>query len=213
MSLMDLLNKKSLLPLESEALKGREEEIEVPTEHFIKGTPLKAPFPEGLEQAIFGMGCFWGVERRFWELEGVYTTAVGYSGGYTKNPTYREVCTGMTGHNEVVLVVYDPTKLTYENLLTTFWEDHDPTQGMQQGNDVGTQYRSAIFVKNETELQLAINSKEKFQEILNTHNYGLIQTEIKIIKKFFYAEEYHQKYLYKNPNGYCGLKGLEVSYN
>ena len=148
MSLMDLLNKKSLLPLESEALKGRDEEIEVPAEHFVKGTPLKAPFPEGLEEAIFGMGCFWGVERRFWELEGVYTTIVGYSGGFTKNPI--KVC-GMTGHNEVVLVVYDPLVISYENLLTTFWEDHDPTQGMRQGNDVGTQYRSGIYFLNNSE--------------------------------------------------------------
>ena len=196
---MDLLNKKSLLPLESEALKGREEEIEVPPEHFVKGTPLKAPFPEGLEQAIFGMGCFWGVERRFWELEGVYTTAAGYSGGYTKNPTYREVCTGMTGHNEVVLVVYDPAKLTYENLLTTFWEDHDPTQGMQQGNDVGTQYRSGIYFLNNSEEDVILQTKSQYQSQLDSNGLGKITTEVTNAGPFYYAEHYHQQYLAKNP--------------
>ncbi len=207
---MDLLNKKSLLPLESEALKGREEEIEVPPEHFVKGTPLKAPFPEGLEQAIFGMGCFWGVERRFWELEGVYTTAVGYSGGYTKNPTYREVCTGMTGHNEVVLVVYDPAKLTYENLLTTFWEDHDPTQGMQQGNDVGTQYRSGIYFLNNSEEDVILQTKSQYQSQLDSNGLGKITTEVTNAGPFYYAEHYHQQYLAKNPDGYCALAGTGV---
>ncbi len=210
MSLMDLLNKKSLLPLESEALKGREEEIEVPPEHFVKGTPLKAPFPEGLEQAIFGMGCFWGVERRFWELEGVYTTAVGYLGGYTKNPTYREVCTGMTGHNEVVLVVYDPAKLTYENLLTTFWEDHDPTQGMQQGNDVGTQYRSGIYFLNNSEEDVILQTKSQYQSQLDSNGLGKITTEVTNAGPFYYAEHYHQQYLAKNPDGYCALAGTGV---
>ena len=207
---MDLLNKKSLLPLESEALKGREEEIEIPTEHFVKGTPLKAPFPEGLEQAIFGMGCFWGVERRFWELEGVYTTAVGYLGGYTKNPTYREVCTGMTGHNEVVLVVYDPSKLTYENLLTTFWEDHDPTQGMQQGNDVGTQYRSGIYFLNNSEEDVILQTKSQYQSQLDSNGLGKITTEVTNAGPFYYAEHYHQQYLAKNPDGYCALAGTGV---
>ena len=207
---MDLLNKKSLLPLESEALKGREEEIEVPPEHFVKGTPLKAPFPEGLEQAIFGMGCFWGVERRFWELEGVYTTAVGYSGGYTKNPTYREVCTGMTGHNEVVLVVYDPVKLTYENLLTTFWEDHDPTQGMQQGNDVGTQYRSGIYFLTNSEEDAILQTKSQYQSQLDSNGLGKITTEVTNAGPFYYAEHYHQQYLAKNPDGYCALAGTGV---
>ncbi len=207
---MDLLNKKSLLPLESEALKGREEEIEVPPEHFVKGTPLKAPFPEGLEQAIFGMGCFWGVERRFWELEGVYTTAVGYSGGYTKNPTYREVCTGMTGHNEVVLVVYDPAKLTYENLLTTFWEDHDPTQGMQQGNDVGTQYRSGIYFLNNSEEEVILQTKSQYQSQLDSNGLSKITTEVTNAGPFYYAEHYHQQYLAKNPDGYCALAGTGV---
>ena len=210
MSLMDLLNKKSLLPLETEALKGREEEIEVPPEHFVNGTPLKAPFPEGLEQAIFGMGCFWGVERRFWELEGVYTTAAGYSGGYTKNPTYREVCTGMTGHNEVVLVVYDPAKVTYENLLTTFWEDHDPTQGMQQGNDVGTQYRSGIYFLNNPEEDVILQTKSQYQSQLDSNGLGKITTEVKNAGSFYYAEHYHQQYLAKNPDGYCALAGTGV---
>ena len=210
MSLMDLLNKKSLLPLESEALKGREEEIEVPPEHFVKGTPLKAPFPEGLVQAIFGMGCFWGVERRFWELEGVYTTAVGYSGGYTKNPTYREVCTGMTGHNEVVLVVYDPSVITYENLLVTFWEDHDPTQGMQQGNDVGTQYRSGIYFLNNSEEEVILKTKSQYQSQLDNNGLGQITTEVKNAGPFYYAEHYHQQYLAKNPDGYCALAGTGV---
>ena len=210
MSLMDLLNKKSLLPLESEALKGREEEIEVPPEHFVKGTPLKAPFPEGLEQAIFGMGCFWGVERRFWELEGVYTTAVGYSGGFTKNPTYREVCTGMTGHNEVVLVVYDPAKLSYENLLTNFWEDHDPTQGMQQGNDVGTQYRSGIYFLNNSEEDVILQTKSQYQSQLDSNGLGKITTEVTNAGPFYYAEHYHQQYLAKNPDGYCALAGTGV---
>ena len=210
MSLMDLLNKKSLLPLESEALKGRDEEIEVPAEHFVKGTPLKAPFPEGLEEAIFGMGCFWGVERRFWELEGVYTTAVGYSGGFTKNPTYREVCTGMTGHNEVVLVVYDPLVISYENLLTTFWEDHDPTQGMRQGNDVGTQYRSGIYFLNNSEEEVILKTQSLYQSQLDNNGLGAITTEVNNAGPFYYAEHYHQQYLAKNPDGYCALAGTGV---
>ena len=210
MSLMDLLNKKSLLPLESEALKGRDEEIEVPAEHFVKGTPLKAPFPEGLEEAIFGMGCFWGVERRFWELEGVYTTAVGYSGGFTKNRTYKEVCTGMTGHNEVVLVVYDPLVISYENLLTTFWEDHDPTQGMRQGNDVGTQYRSGIYFLNNSEEEVILKTQSLYQSQLDNNGLGTITTEVNNAGPFYYAEHYHQQYLAKNPDGYCALAGTGV---
>lgn len=210
MSLMDLLNKKSLLPLESEALKGRDEEIEVPAEHFVKGTPLKAPFPEGLEEVIFGMGCFWGVERRFWELEGVYTTAVGYSGGFTKNPTYKEVCTGMTGHNEVVLVVYDPLVISYENLLTTFWEDHDPTQGMRQGNDVGTQYRSGIYFLNNSEEEVILKTQSLYQSQLDNNGLGAITTEVNNAGPFYYAEHYHQQYLAKNPDGYCALAGTGV---
>ena len=179
---------------------------------FLKHNSYKE-VPTDCEYITFGMGCFWGAEKRFWEVKGLKTTVVGYSGGKTDNPTYEEVCSGQTGHAEVVRVILEKKKFSWDELFQIFWESHDPTQLNRQGNDIGTQYRSAIFVKNEKELQLAINSKEKFQEILNLHNYGLIQTEIKIIKTFFYAEEYHQKYLYKNPNGYCGLKGLEVSYS
>ena len=207
---MDLINKKSLLPSDSEALEGRDEEIEVPDVHFLNGTPLKAPFPEGLSQAIFGMGCFWGVEKKFWQLEGVYSTAVGYSGGQTKNPTYREVCTGMTGHNEVVLVVFDPTIISYRDLLKTFWEDHDPTQGMQQGNDVGTQYRSGAYYFNEEQKKEFLETQKEYQSNLNAHGYGLITTEIKDVGPFYYAEHYHQQYLAKNPDGYCGVDGTGV---
>jgi peptide-methionine (S)-S-oxide reductase len=210
MSLMDLINKKSLLPNDSEALEGRDEEIEVPDVHFLNGTPLKAPFPEGLSQAIFGMGCFWGVEKKFWQLKGVYTTAVGYSGGKTKNPTYREVCTGMTGHNEVVLVVFDPSIISYKDLLKTFWEDHDPTQGMQQGNDVGTQYRSGAYCFNEEQKKDSLETQKEYQSNLNAHGYGLITTEIKDVGPFYYAEHYHQQYLAKNPDGYCGVDGTGV---
>ncbi|HIE48668.1 MAG TPA: peptide-methionine (S)-S-oxide reductase MsrA [Gammaproteobacteria bacterium] len=210
MSLMDLINKKSLLPGESEALKGREEEIEVPEEHFLKGTPLKAPFPKGLNQAIFGMGCFWGVEKKFWQLDGVYTTAVGYSGGHTKNPTYREVCTGLTGHNEVVLVVFNPSVISYSDLLKTFWEDHDPTQGMQQGNDVGTQYRSGAYYFNEEQNKDFLKTQAKYQSRLNANGFGSITTEIKEAGPFYYAEHYHQQYLAKNPDGYCGIDGTGI---
>ena len=210
MSLMDLINKKSLLPNDSEALEGRDEEIEVPDVHFLNGTPLKAPFPEGLSQAIFGMGCFWGVEKKFWQLEGVYTTAVGYSGGQTKNPTYREVCTGMTGHNEVVLVVFDPTVISYKNLLKTFWEDHDPTQGMQQGNDIGTQYRSGAYCFNEKQKKDVLQTQKEYQSNLSAEGYGLITTEIKDVGPFYYAEHYHQQYLAKHPDGYCGVDGTGV---
>tara|TARA_Y100000385_G_scaffold119483_1_gene124386 strand:- start:184 stop:825 length:642 start_codon:yes stop_codon:yes gene_type:complete len=210
MSLMDLLNKKDILPLESEALHGRDEEVEVPSEHFVKGTPLKGPFADNLQIAVFGMGCFWGVERRFWELEGVFSTSAGYSGGFTKNPTYREVCTGMTGHNEVVLVVYEPELISYESLLITFWEDHDPTQGMRQGNDRGTQYRSGIYYKTPREKELIEKTKIKYQEQLNTNGFGKITTEIKEMDQFFYAEHYHQQYLAKNPEGYCALAGTGV---
>ena len=210
MSLMDLLNKKSILPLESEALHGRDEEVEVPAEHFVKGTPLKGPFPDNLKQAIFGMGCFWGVERRFWQLEGVYSTAAGYSGGFTKNPSYKEVCTGFTGHNEVVLVIYDPEKISYESLLTTFWEDHDPTQGMRQGNDIGTQYRSGIYYADEEEKLIIDETKAKYQNKLDANGIGKITTEIKQASNFYYAEHYHQQYLAKNPDGYCALAGTGI---
>ena len=213
MSLMDLLNKKSILPLESEALLGRDEEIEVPTEHFVKGTPLKGPFPDNLKEAIFGMGCFWGVERRFWELDGVYSTAAGYAGGFTKNPSYKEVCTGFTGHNEVVLVVYDPAIISYESLLTTFWEDHDPTQGMRQGNDIGTQYRSGIYFSNEEEKAIIKKTMEQYQAQLKANGLGQITTEVKEADQFYYAEHYHQQYLAKNPEGYCALAGTGVKIN
>lgn len=213
MSLMDLLNKKSILPLESEALLGRDEEIEVPTEHFVKGTPLKGPFPDNLKEAIFGMGCFWGVERRFWELDGVYSTAAGYAGGFTKNPSYKEVCTGFTGHNEVVLVVYDPAIISYDSLLTTFWEDHDPTQGMRQGNDIGTQYRSGIYFSNEEEKAIIKKTMEQYQAQLKANGLGQITTEVKEADQFYYAEHYHQQYLAKNPDGYCALAGTGVKIN
>ena len=179
MSLIDLLNKKSILPLESEALIGREEQVEVPEEHFVKGTPLKGPFPDNLEQTIFGMGCFWGVERRFWELEGVYSTSAGYAGGYTKNPSYKEVCTGFTGHNEVVMVVYDPKIISYESLLKTFWEDHDPTQGMRQGNDMGTQYRSGIYYRTPEEKEIIDKTKKMYQSQLSQNGFNEITTEVK----------------------------------
>ena len=210
MSLMDLLNKKNILPLESEALQGRDEAVEVPSEHFVKGTPLLGPFAPNLEQAVFGMGCFWGVERRFWELEGVFSTSAGYAAGITKNPTYREVCTGMTGHNEVVLVVYDPEVISYESLLITFWEDHDPTQGMRQGNDQGTQYRSGIYYQTADERELIETTRNQYQAQLNSNGLGKITTEIKEIDHFFYAEHYHQQYLAKNPDGYCSLAGTGV---
>ena len=213
MSLIDLLNKKSILPLESEALIGREEQVEVPGEHFVKGTPLKGPFPDNLEQSIFGMGCFWGVERRFWELEGVYSTSAGYAGGYTKNPSYKEVCTGFTGHNEVVMVVYDPKIISYESLLKTFWEDHDPTQGMRQGNDMGTQYRSGIYYRTPAEKEIIDKTKEMYQSQLNQNGFNEITTEVKEAGTYYYAEHYHQQYLAKNPDGYCALAGTGVKIN
>ena len=213
MSLIDLLNKKSILPLESEALIGREEQVEVPEEHFVKGTPLKGPFPDNLEQTIFGMGCFWGVERRFWELEGVYSTSAGYAGGYTKNPSYKEVCTGFTGHNEVVMVVYDPKIISYESLLTTFWEDHDPTQGMRQGNDMGTQYRSGIYYRTPEEKEIIDKTKKMYQSQLSQNGFNEITTEVKQAGIYYYAEHYHQQYLAKNPDGYCALAGTGVKIN
>ena len=210
MSLIDLLNKKSILPLESEALIGREEQVEVPEEHFVKGTPLKGPFPDNLEQTIFGMGCFWGVERRFWGLEGVYSTSAGYAGGFTKNPSYKEVCTGFTGHNEVVMVVYDPKIISYESLLKTFWEDHDPTQGMRQGNDMGTQYRSGIYYRTPAEKEIIDKTKKMYQSQLSQNGFNEITTEVKQAGIYYYAEHYHQQYLAKNPDGYCALAGTGV---
>jgi peptide-methionine (S)-S-oxide reductase len=194
------------------ALPGRGEPIPgVPDTHFVLGTPLKPPFPEGIETAVFGMGCFWGAEKKFWEAEGVYTTAVGYAGGYTPNPTYEEVCSGSTGHNEVVLVAFDPQKTSYDEMLRVFWENHDPTQGMRQGNDVGTQYRSAIYVMNESQRAAAESSKAMYDERLRKAGYTDITTEIEDAGPFYYAEDYHQQYLAKVPNGYCGLGGTGVS--
>jgi len=203
--------KKLTIPTPQEALPGRAESMLVPEKHYVNGNRLKAPFPEGMEKAIFGMGCFWGAERKFWQLDGVYTTAVGYAAGSTPNPTYKEVCSGMTGHNEVVLVVYDPKKVSYEQLLKTFWESHNPTQGMRQGNDSGTQYRSGIYTYSEEQKKLAQASKESYQQALKAAGYGDITTEILDAPEFYYAEDYHQQYLAKNPNGYCGLGGTNVA--
>tara|TARA_B100001765_G_scaffold111699_1_gene69464 strand:+ start:135 stop:776 length:642 start_codon:yes stop_codon:yes gene_type:complete len=211
MSLIDLINKKTILPDASEALKGREIEMEVPEKHFIKETQLKEPFPKKLEKALFGMGCFWGVEKKFWELKGVYSTAVGYSGGETPNPSYKEVCSGMTGHNEAVLVIYDPKVISFDNLLTIFWEEHDPTQGMRQGNDIGTQYRSGIYYFNEQQKKKALETKELYQQKLKIHGFSSISTEVIKVKEFYYAEHYHQQYLGKNPEGYCGIEGTGVT--
>ena len=199
-----------LLPASS-TLPGRDLPMSVPPKHFINGHPLKAPFAAGLQQAVFGMGCFWGAERLFWQRPGVYSTAVGYAGGETKNPTYEEVCTGMTNHTEVVLVVFDPKVMSYEQLLKVFWEGHDPTQGMRQGNDAGTQYRSAIYCYGDDQLRAAQRSKEMFQQALTKKGFGAITTEIRPAPEFYYAEDYHQQYLGKNPAGYCGLGGTGVS--
>ena len=200
------------LPTKEQALPGRETRMPVADKHFVNGNVLKPPFCEGLQQIIFGLGCFWGAERKFWQLDGVYTTAVGYAAGFTPNPTYQEVCSGMTGHNEVVLVVYDPKKISIEQLLKTFWESHDPTQGMQQGNDRGTQYRSGIYVSNEEQHTAAVVSRGLFQQALAKSGYGPVTTEILDAGEFYYAEDYHQQYLAKNPNGYCGLGGNGVSF-
>lgn len=203
--------KKQEMPGPDQALPGRSEPIPVPDKHYVKGTPLQPPFPDGMETAMFGMGCFWGAERKFWETEGVYTTAVGYAAGYTPNPTYREVCSGMTGHNEVVFVVYDPSVISYEGILKVFWENHNPTQGMRQGNDVGTQYRSGIYAYSDEQKKLAEASRDAYQKQLNSAGYGKITTEILDAPEFYYAEDYHQQYLAKNPGGYCGLGGTGVS--
>jgi peptide-methionine (S)-S-oxide reductase len=202
--------KKLTLPTVREALPGRSEKMPVPSGHYVNGHPLQPPFPAGMETAMFGLGCFWGAERKFWQLEGVYTTAVGYAAGITPNPTYQEVCTGMTGHNEVVLVVYDPSVISYEQLLKVFWESHNPTQGMRQGNDTGTQYRSGIYTYSPQQKELAEKSRSIYQEALNKANYGQITTEILDAPEFYYAEVYHQQYLAKNPGGYCGLGGTKV---
>jgi peptide-methionine (S)-S-oxide reductase len=202
---------KTRMPAKDDALRGRQEQMPVPEAHFVNGARLQPPFPDGLERALFGLGCFWGAEKKFWQVPGVYTTAVGYAAGYTPNPTYREVCTGMTGHNEVVLVVFDPKKVSYDTLLKTFWESHDPTQGMRQGNDVGTQYRSGIYYYNDTQREAAERSREAYQAQLRNAGYERITTEIMPAGEFYYAEDYHQQYLAKNPGGYCGLGGTGVS--
>ena len=204
--------KKIAMPKPAEALPGRELPIRTATAHFTNHRALKGPYPEGTEKAMFGLGCFWGAERKFWELgEGVYATVVGYTAGQTPNPTYEEVCSGRTGHNEVVLVVYDPAKISYEQLLKTFWENHDPTQGMRQGNDAGTQYRSTIYTYGEEQHQAALRSKEMYDKALKAAGRSAITTEIRPAPEFYYAEDYHQQYLGKNPGGYCGLGGTGVS--
>jgi peptide-methionine (S)-S-oxide reductase len=206
-----MFSKPSTIPSQAEALPGRADKMPVPETHFVNQHRLSPPFPDGLSRALFGMGCFWGAERKFWTLNGVYTTAVGYAAGHTPNPTYREVCTGMTGHNEVVLVVFDPKTISYDELLKVFWENHNPTQGMRQGNDVGTQYRSGIYVFDDDQRRAAERSRDAFQARLKAAGYGAITTEILPAPEFYYAEDYHQQYLAKNPDGYCGLGGTGVS--
>jgi peptide-methionine (S)-S-oxide reductase len=202
---------KARMPEPHELLPGRAEEMPVPDGHYVNGRPLRPPFPDGLERAVVGMGCFWGAERVFWQADGVFTTAVGYAGGSTRNPTYEEVCSGRTGHTEVVLVVFDPATIPYGEVLRLFWENHDPTQGMRQGNDVGTQYRSAVYWHSEAQRQAAEASRDAFQEVLDRAGYGPITTEIAEAGPFYYAEPYHQQYLAKNPAGYCGLGGTGLS--
>jgi peptide-methionine (S)-S-oxide reductase len=202
---------KLTLPSPEEALPGRRERMRVPPAHFVNGAPLEPPFPAGTELALFGLGCFWGAERRFWQTPGVVSTSVGYAGGLTSNPTYEEVCSGRTGHAEVVRVVFDPSKVTYGELLRVFWESHDPTQGMRQGNDVGTQYRSAIYCYGEDQGRAAEASREAYQRALDAAGHGTITTELREAPEFYYAEEYHQQYLAKNPGGYCGLGGTGVA--
>jgi peptide-methionine (S)-S-oxide reductase len=208
---MFLLGSKSRMVAPEDALPGRPDPIPVPDRHFVLGTPLKPPFPENLQTAVVGMGCFWGAERVFWQAPGVYTTAAGYAGGYTPNPTYEEVCSGRTGHTEAVLVVFDPEKTSYEEILRLFWENHDPTQGMRQGNDAGTQYRSAVYVADDSQRTAADASRAVFGERLKASGYGEITTEVAPLGEFYYAEDYHQQYLAKVPNGYCGLGGTGVS--
>jgi peptide-methionine (S)-S-oxide reductase len=229
---MSLFRTRPSLPAPEDALPGRDEPMAVPDRHYVLGTPLQPPFPDGYERAVFGMGCFWGAEklfweygrsseqglsnpnnpeRKFWEADGIWTTAVGYAGGFTSNPTYEEVCSGRTGHAEVVLAVFDPEKTSYEELLRIFWENHDPTQGMRQGNDVGTQYRSAIYTYSDEQRSAAEASQDRYQQALNAKGHGEITTEIRDAPPFYYAEHYHQQYLAKNPNGYCGIGGTGVS--
>ena len=205
------LGRKSEVPAAETALPGRPDPIPTAETHFISGRPLKGPYPDGTEQVQFGMGCFWGVERMFWQLDGVWVTAAGYVAGHTPNPTYREVCSGMTGHTEAVLVVYDPAKISFERLLQVFWEGHDPTQGMRQGNDHGTQYRSGIYTTSEAQRAAVEESKQLFQARLTEAGHGPITTEIRPAGPFYFAEDYHQQYLAKNPGGYCGVGGTGVS--
>lgn len=207
---MFLFSNKTALPSPERALRGRPEPLPTARFHFVNGNPLQPPFPAGTEMTLFGLGCFWGAERKFWQIEGVYVTAVGYAGGFTPNPTYEEVCSGMTGHAEVVLVVFDPKVVSYRHLLKVFWEAHDPTQGMRQGNDTGTQYRSAIYTFSEEQRAAAEASRERYQQALSATGYKPITTEIDAASEFYYAEEYHQQYLAKNPGGYCGLGGTGV---
>jgi len=199
------------MPSPQDALPGRDRPLSTPDTHFVSGARIKPPFPDGMQTIVFGLGCFWGAERVFWKMPGVYSTAVGYTAGHTPNPTYEEVCSGRTGHNEVVLVVYDPAKVDTAEILKTFWESHDPTQGMRQGNDVGTQYRSGIYVSTEEQRLLAEASKRDYEAALGKHRMGRITTEILDAPPFYYAEDYHQQYLAKNPNGYCGLGGTGIS--
>ena len=206
-----MFGKPLTIPSKAEALPGRAERMPVPAAHHVNGARLEQPFPEGTEKALFGLGCFWGAEKKFWQLKGVYTTAVGYAAGHTPNPTYREVCSGMTGHSEVVLVVFDPKQISYGDLLKVFWENHDPTQGMRQGGDVGTQYRSGIYYYDQAQKEAAERTRDAYQEQLSAAGYGKITTEILPVPEFYYAEDYHQQYLSKNPDGYCGLGGTGVA--
>jgi peptide-methionine (S)-S-oxide reductase len=202
---MFLRHKKLDVVTAAEALPGRDTAIEVPAEHFVLGTPMKGPWPAGMQVAVVGMGCFWGAERLFWKLDGVYSTSVGYAGGITANPTYQEVCSGYTGHTEAVEIVFDPKVVSYVDVLRVFWENHDPTQGMRQGNDIGTQYRSAIYTTGEEQLKEALASRDAFQPVVSANGYGQITTEIAPLQHYYYAEDYHQQYLAKNPDGYCGI--------
>jgi len=204
--------RKTTLPEASDALPGRSEPMSVPARHFVNGNPLQPPYPEGMCTALFGLGCFWGAERRFWQQPGVFATAVGYAAGHTPHPTYEEVCSGLTGHAEVVRVVFDPAAISYEDLLKVFWESHDPTQGMRQGGDIGTQYRSGIYFDGEAQRVAATKSRDAYQLALERAGHGRITTEVLPVPAFYYAEDYHQQYLAKNPNGYCGLGGCGVSY-
>jgi len=207
--MIGFIDKQNMISKE-QSLPGRQEALPVQASHIVLGNPLKGPFRHPLETIVFGMGCFWGAERRFWQLDGVWSTAAGYAGGYTPNPTYEEVCSGMTGHTEVVLVVYDPGRISLQDLLKTFWEAHDPTQGMRQGNDRGTQYRSALYTTNPAQAQEVERSRENYNKALQEADYGPITTEVAPLEVFYYAEEYHQQYLARNPNGYCGLRGTGV---